>query len=661
MTQIENSLGTNIISSYTYANDALGRRTSAGWQGTAFDELGPTVMKYAYNTRSEVIGAERFFGDNPATATEPVSGQNWGYAFDPIGNRLTAARDSDTEIYTANNLNQYTQRTIPGAAHVAGTADENATVTINRPSISGTTVEPVTHHGAYFHKKLALDNSAHADAEEIEVIGVKAGAGTGGVDIVSTYTGFVWAAKSPEQFTYDADGNILSDALRQYEWDAENRLIAVTVSNVVDGSLTRVEIAYDYMSRRVSKKVYSKSSSNFEFQISSISYFLYDGWNLIREITTATGLGSITDDYVWGLDLSGSLQGAGGIGGLLARYRTEHRYYDGQDMLIICHRPPGNPENKQTLRINESAWSAHQAHGDTLGACDGSSVSNSAFLYTYDGNGNVSELLQSTVNSPQSIVGHYEYSPFGETIAAIGPEAQDNPFHFSTKYTDEETGLVMYPKRPYSPGLGRWLSRDTIGTRGGKNLYGFVANSPIHRIDPLGLQIFPGPSPGGNEPPSSVSAYCCGTPVKVYDPETHCCCKKGAVVSSDLSSECKLVDKKEISSGAVKHKANGIPIPDAPAQIHYWLSWSGYGSDGSADSNAPNNVGKVSSPAAYQIDDYPTEDVKLSPCEYDFTEFHKCLSDTAQAQDGQSGPQCYTFVSQLLRTCMDASKGCTAK
>ncbi|MBI2441628.1 MAG: RHS repeat-associated core domain-containing protein [Lentisphaerae bacterium] len=485
LTEIENALGTNTVSAYTYANDPLGRRVSAVWGGTAFDELGPTVMKYAYNTRSEVIGAERFFGDDPATATEPTAGQNWDYAFDPIGNRQTAARDGDTEIYTANNLNQYTQRTIPGAAHLAGTADEDSTVTINRPSISGTTVEPVTRQGAYFHKKLSLDNSGHADKEEIEVIGVKAGAGTGGVDIVSAYTGFVWAAKSPEQFTYDADGNMLSDALRKYEWDGENRLIAVTVSNVVDGSLTRVEMEYDYMSRRVSKKVYSWSSSNFEFQISSIRHFLYDGWNLIREITTATGLGSITDDYVWGLDLSGSLQGAGGIGGLLARYRSVHRYYDEQGMLIICHHPPGNPENRETLRINENAWPAHQAHGDTLGACGGASISNSAFLYTYDGNGNVSELLlSSVVGPPSSVVAHYEYSPFGELIAAVGPEAFDNPYRFSTKYYDEETALVMYQLRPYSPSLGRWLSRDPVGEDGGINLYKALV---VNAIDVLGL------------------------------------------------------------------------------------------------------------------------------------------------------------------------------
>jgi hypothetical protein len=37
--------------------------------------------------------------------------------------------------------------------------------------------------------------------------------------------------------------------------------------------------------------------------------------------------------------------------------------------MTICHVPPGNPENKHTLEIDASAWPAHQAHGDTIGAC----------------------------------------------------------------------------------------------------------------------------------------------------------------------------------------------------------------------------------------------------------------------------------------------------
>ena len=60
---------------------------------------------------------------------------------------------------------------------------------------------------------------------------------------------------------------------------------------------------------------------------------------------------------------------------------------------------------------------------------------------------------------------------------------------FSSKYRDEDTGLVYYGYRHYSPSLGRWVSRDPIGQAGGISLYGFVGNDPVNRLDPVGLSI----------------------------------------------------------------------------------------------------------------------------------------------------------------------------
>jgi len=68
--------------------------------------------------------------------------------------------------------------------------------------------------------------------------------------------------------------------------------------------------------------------------------------------------------------------------------------------------------------------------------------------------------------------------------------ARVNPFRWSTRYQDDETDIVMYPRRPYSPSTGRFLCKDPIGERGGLNLYGFVGNDPIRRIDPLGLDYY---------------------------------------------------------------------------------------------------------------------------------------------------------------------------
>ena len=157
---------------------------------------------------------------------------------------------------------------------------------------------------------------------------------------------------------------------------------------------------------------------------------MYDGWNLIQE-TTTTDSGESTEYYVWGLDLSGSLQGAGGIGGLLMRQ-----------------------------------------------------MDSGEFLYLYDANGNVGQLVDASTGS---LAAQYEYDPFGNTIVANGSEAGSNPFRFSTKYFDEETGLSYYGYRYYSPELGRWINRDPIKEDGGLNLYGFVGNGPINKFDLLGL------------------------------------------------------------------------------------------------------------------------------------------------------------------------------
>jgi RHS repeat-associated protein len=104
-------------------------------------------------------------------------------------------------------------------------------------------------------------------------------------------------------------------------------------------------------------------------------------------------------------------------------------------------------------------------------------------LYLYDANGNVGQLVNATTGA---LAARYEYDPFGNTLVADGPEAQNNPYRFSTKPYDAETGLYAYIFRYYSPKLGRWWTRDPIEEQGGLNLYGFVGNNPVNSIDFLG-------------------------------------------------------------------------------------------------------------------------------------------------------------------------------
>ena len=110
----------------------------------------------------------------------------------------------------------------------------------------------------------------------------------------------------------------------------------------------------------------------------------------------------------------------------------------------------------------------------------------STYYYVTDGNKNVTALLDASGNR----VAEYIYGPFGQTVSATGAMAQINPFRFSSEFHDDETGLVYYNYRYYSPEFGRWTKRDPIEEDGGSNLYGFCNNSPLVFTDNAGTALY---------------------------------------------------------------------------------------------------------------------------------------------------------------------------
>jgi len=142
------------------------------------------------------------------------------------------------------------QRTVPDVVDILGSAHSNATVTINN--------QPVTRQGEYFHKQLLVNNASSAVYTQLTTVGVLKNAGSNQMDIVSSVTGRVFVAKTPEMFGYDADGNLTNDGRFAYTWDAENRLLNVeTAVSAVQAGAPRQKLifGYDHQSRRVSKVV----------------------------------------------------------------------------------------------------------------------------------------------------------------------------------------------------------------------------------------------------------------------------------------------------------------------------------------------------------------------------------------------------------------------
>ena len=450
ITAVENRFGETVISRYDYENDELGRRTSRADSGTAFAaqptfgdpatvEM-PAYNAYAYNTRSEVTGAARRWG-TPGASGDLVLGKQYAYEFDPIGNRITSAEgDTDrTASYTANALNQYTQRTVPDEKDLIGTAPTNVAVTVNQ--------NPVSRQSAYWHHALEVDNATDAAFPQVAITAVYNPPGTNAPDVVTSQTGHVFVAKTPEAFTYDDDGNLTQDGRIDYTWNGENRLIKAETRDDLPVGVPRVKVeyAYDHQSRMVWKQFSRRGAGAQSWEIEKTVNLIWDGYNIVQALTHSQ-THTLTNSYIWGLDLSGSLQGAGGVGGLLAEVKDGVPYYAASDA-----------------------------------------------------NGNVTEY----VTEDGSIAAHREYSPCGETIAMTGTEPDAFLHWFSTKPWCAVTRLSEYEFRKYSPNMGRWLSRDPVGDlafawfsewteSGVDSLTPYVAfrNSAITHADMLGLWGF---------------------------------------------------------------------------------------------------------------------------------------------------------------------------
>ncbi len=406
--------------SFVYAYNSADQRTRATLADGSY-------WVYAYDSLGQVVLGKRYWSDGTA-----VAGQQFEYTFDDIGNRKTAGSGGDHDQYggalhygnyLANSLNQYTSRDVPGYVNVIGSAKTNATVSLWTPD--GYWAQ-TSRKADYFRGELPLNNTTGALWLTITNLAVLNN-GTN-ADIATNTVGNAFVRRTPEAFGYDADGNLTADGRFTITWDAENRALSFgSLISGPSGSKIKVDCAYDWLGRRTQKIVSTWNGSAFVPQ--STNRFVYDGWNLIAILNATNGL---LRSLIWGLDLSASPQGAGGVGGLLA--------------------------------ISDSTQGTH--------------------FVAFDGNGNVSALIKA---SDATISGQYEYGPFGELLRATGPMAKANPLRFSTKYQDDETDLLYYGYRFYNQSTGRWLSRDPAGESGGENEIAAFGNNPISAFDVLGL------------------------------------------------------------------------------------------------------------------------------------------------------------------------------
>ncbi len=377
---------------------------------------------YDYDDLGQVRSAQKRLADN----TTPLPGYTFGYAFDDIGNRTETTANGRTATYNPDLLNRYFDRVVPGAFDVRGEANIDSSILVTVDTLS------TIRTGRDFYRELAAPNGSAAVRHEIEIEATRISPPE---SVGETRSAFL--PQTPEEFKHDDDGNLEQDGRWDYEWDAENRLVGMetraSIAIAFPELKKRLTFVYDAQGRRIRKTVESwdvSLNTGAGGWVETLDLlFLYDGWNLLTELD-ANNSNALVRSHAWGLDLSGSTQGAGGVGGLL--------------------------------------WTSTPTH---------------SFAACADGNGNIVAWINTAT---LAVSGRADYGAFGEVVQSTGV-ANTLPFGFSTKYTDKETGLLCYGFRYYNPSTGRWLSRDPIQERGGLNLYGMVQNDAVNRWDYLGL------------------------------------------------------------------------------------------------------------------------------------------------------------------------------
>ena len=257
---------------------------------------------------------------------------------------------------------------------------------------------------------------------------------------------------TPQSFAYDPVGNrttggsvvnagnqLTADAAHAYQYDDNGNLTRKTL--LATGNFT--QYTYDAENRLVKVEDFVAGNPTPAFT----STYRYDG--LGRRIEK------------------------------VANGQTTRYIYDGEDILLEYD--------------GASALLARYTHGPGIDEPIAVTKGGSTFFYHQDGLGTVTDLTDATGATAKS----YAYDAYGNIVDQTGTIEQ--PYTYTGREFDVESGLYYYRARTYDSASGRFLQQDPVGIEEGRNMYVYVENRPTRYNDPHGLYtVLPGvpmPSP----------------------------------------------------------------------------------------------------------------------------------------------------------------------
>ncbi|MBE7456581.1 MAG: RHS repeat-associated core domain-containing protein [Planctomycetia bacterium] len=290
--------------------------------------------------------------------------------------------------------------------------------------------------------------------------------------------------------THDDAGNLTKDADYAYVYDGWNNLVKVRAQN--DADVVVGVYAYYADNRRASKVVSNRGD------LDGVTYFFYDG---LREIEERNGSEQVTQQYLWGHEYIDQLLMIRGAGGTWFVHQDANWNVialttpNGDVAEEVQYQPYGSPQVRRHLAFGDADADGDVDSADNTAHTNALSTYNRTFDADFDGDvsntsGDADQLAwEASYNDPAAsttmVVANRGFSPTG------------NPFLFTGRRLDAETGLYFYRFRTYHPTLKTFIQRDPLGLVDGPSMYEYAQSSPVALVDPTGTTVEP---PQGDDP-----------------------------------------------------------------------------------------------------------------------------------------------------------------
>lgn len=288
------------------------------------------------------------------------------------------------------------------------------------------------------------------------------------------------------------NGKAIHNYTEYYKYDDRGNI--TEIKHLGKNNWTRIQNYHDNSNRIKTSKAGCSNEQNFQFdhdengniiKMPHLNKLVWDYANRLIEIETNIKT-NVTNDYVYyNYDSSGQrirkIIERGGV-------RSAERIYIGSYEIYREYTDNNITKVRETLHVGDDSGRIALVERERKDPLDITKGYNDRFRYQFN-NHLGSSILELDENAKE--ISYEEFFPYGGTSNMAGEnetEVKLKRYRYSGKERDDESGLYYYGARYYAPWLGRWLSCDPAGTADGLNLYVFVINNSINKVDSVGNQ-----------------------------------------------------------------------------------------------------------------------------------------------------------------------------